>query len=174
MNINTQPVALLRSFWLIGFSLLFILTSAALPSYAARKMPREYQLKAVFLDGFTKFIVWPKSAFAKRKTRLRICVLGEHPFGRALNIAVARTNKRKRKGRHLEVRYFNVVEQSRGCHVLFVSKSERYRRAAILDHLEGKPILTVSDMEGFVINGGMIQFYTRRHKVRFDRSPIDT
>jgi hypothetical protein len=168
MNTNIQPVTF-RQF--LPICLLFILICTALPSYAAKPMPREYQLKAVFLEGFTKFVAWPDNTFAKPNTLLRICVLGEHPFGNALDIAVANTNKRKRKGRHREVQYLNGIKHVAGCHVLYVSRSDRYRRAAVLDYVLPYPLLTVSDMEGFVINGGMIQLYTRRNKVRFFIDP---
>ncbi len=165
MNINNLLIgsSVSKRFFIICLNLLFAYTGA----FAAQQQPREYQLKAVFLNGFTKFIVWPEHAFAKSDTPLRICVLGEHPFGKALDIAVANTNRRKRKGRQIEVRYINMIEQIPGCHTLYVSKSERYQQAVILDYVVRYPVLTVSDIDHFVINGGMIQFYVRHNKVRF-------
>ncbi len=155
----------------ITMTLLIVLIGIASPSYAASKTPREYQLKAVFLTGFTKFIKWPNAAFSKANTRITLCVLGKHPFGRALNIAVKRTNKRKRKGRRLKVRYIKKLKQIAACHILYVSKSERRRRSTVLRYARHYHVLTVSDMKYFVKKGGMIQFYTRHHKVRFFINP---
>jgi len=165
MNINNifRGSNVSKRFFIICLNLLLAYTVA----FAAQPLPREYQLKAVFLNGFTKFIVWPDHTFAKSDTPLRICVLGEHPFGKALDIAVANTNRRKRKGRQIETRYINMIDQIPGCHTLYVSKSERYQQAVVLDYVVRYPVLTVSDIDNFVINGGMIQFYVRRNKVRF-------
>ncbi len=165
MNINNFLLgsSVSKQFFIICLNLLLAYTGA----FAAQPLPREYQLKAVFLNGFTKFIVWPNHVFVKTDTPLRICVLGEHPFGKALDIAVANTNRRRRKGRQIEVRYINMIEQIPGCHTLYVSKSERYQQAVILDYVVRYPVLTVSDIGHFVINGGMIQFYVRHNKVRF-------
>jgi hypothetical protein len=160
----------LRPFLPITISLLIVLTCIASASYGARKKPREYQLKAVFLTGFTKFIEWPDRAFSKANTPITLCVLGKHPFGQALNIAVARTNKRKRKGRLLKVQYIKKLKQIAACHLLYVSKSER-RRSTVLRYARHSHVLTISDMKHFVKNGGMIQFYTRHHKVRFFINP---
>jgi len=169
MNINNiwRGSSVPKRFFIICLNLLLVYTGA----FAAQPLPREYQLKAVFLNGFTKFIVWPDHVFAKTVTPLRICVLGEHPFGKALDIAVANTNRRRRKGRQIEVRYINIIDQVPGCHTLYVSKSEQYRQALILDYVVRYPVLTVSDIDNFVINGGMIQFYVLHNKVRFLIAP---
>jgi len=159
---------ILRPFLPITIGLLICIAS---PGYGASKTPREYQLKAVFLTGFTKFLQWPNAAFSKKNTRITVCVLGKHPFGRALNIAVDRTNKRKRKGRRLKVRYINRLKQIDSCHILYVSKSERNRRSEALRYAKHYYVLTVSDMKRFVKNGGMIQFYIRSNKVRFFINP---
>jgi len=54
---------------------------------------------------------------------------------------------------------------------LFISRSEQTRLATILDHAQQRSILTVSDMEDFVIHGGMIQLYSRNNQVRFFIDP---
>ena len=47
--------------------------------------PTEYQLKAVFLMNFAKFVEWPTTAFRSAQSALTICVLGEDPFGHDLD-----------------------------------------------------------------------------------------
>src|SRR5580704_16994746 len=49
----------------------------------------EYRVKAVFLYNFARFIDWPAEAFQKSDELFSICVLGEDPFGQALDDEVA-------------------------------------------------------------------------------------
>ncbi|MGH9611632.1 MAG: YfiR family protein, partial [Bryobacteraceae bacterium] len=51
----------------------------------AADAPLEYQVKAAFLLNFTKFVEWPAAAFAASDSPIAICVLGDDPFGGALD-----------------------------------------------------------------------------------------
>jgi len=52
------------------------------------------------------------------------------------------------------------------CHILFISRSERPRLEQILAHLQGRSVLTVSDLEDFARQGGVIRFVLVEDKVR--------
>ncbi len=52
------------------------------------------------------------------------------------------------------------------CHILFISRSEGARPDVILAGLKQRPILTVSDADGFAQRGGMIRFVTDRNRIR--------
>jgi hypothetical protein len=69
-------------------------------------------------------------------------------------------------GRTLIVERVNQDENIRGCHILYVSRSEEPRLGQILRELEGRNVLTVSDIEGFAEKGGVIGFFTSGSKVR--------
>jgi hypothetical protein len=45
-----------------------------------------------------------------------------------------------------------------GCQIIFINRSERERLAELLAAVARTPVLTVSDMQGFVAQGGMIGF----------------
>src|SRR3990172_10053935 len=49
--------------------------------------PSEYQVKAAILFNFAKFVEWPDAAFPDPATPIIIGVLGEDPFGSALDAA---------------------------------------------------------------------------------------
>src|SRR6266511_4381492 len=51
-------------------------------------------------------------------------------------------------------------------HILFISRSEGDRPRAILAGLKNRPVLTVSDADGFAERGGMIRFVTDRNRIR--------
>lgn len=135
------------------------LVLAALLATEARAQPatREYDLKAVFLYNFATFVEWPRSAFAREDSPFVIGVLGQDPFGSALDEVVA---GERVKGRPLVVRRCRTIEEASACHILFISASERDRLAAILQAVQGRPVLTVADMPRFVEAGGVIGFST--------------
>jgi hypothetical protein len=125
--------------------------------------PREFQIKAVYLFNFAQFVDWPKAAFADAHSPLIVAILGDDPFGTALDETI---RGEKLNGRNLAVIRTNRVEDILACHILFISRSESGRLEDILSTLKGRSILTVSDIEGFTHRGGMIQFITENKKVR--------
>jgi hypothetical protein len=123
----------------------------------------EYQLKAVFLFNFAQFVEWPVSAFPDRDAPLVIGILGDDPFGAYLDETV----RGERVNDHpLVVKRFRRVEDIEACHILFVSEPGKGRLKPILDSLDGRSVLTVSDVERFAARGGMIGFVTEQHRIR--------
>lgn len=137
--------------------------AAARPAAAETAPSREYQIKAAFLYNFARFVEWPPAAFAGPDAPLQLGILGEDPFGPALDdLARSETVQHRR----LVVRRSRRAEDLRGCQLVFVSRSEL--AADILPGLGGSPILTVGDAEGFARQGGMIDFYLDANRVRFE------
>ncbi|MDM8547160.1 YfiR family protein [Candidatus Venteria ishoeyi] len=130
--------------------------------------PRESQVKAVYLNGYSKFIAWPASAFSDKNSPFRICIFGENPFGRSLELAVANETV---KNRPVQAMYLNVLEQVSQCQILYVSDSEKIRLNTILDKTRQYPILTVGNLKNFVFKGGMIQFYNHNNHISFMIDP---
>ncbi len=123
----------------------------------------EYQVKAVFLFNFAQFVDWPSDAFPTSDAPLVIGVLGDDPFGGALDQTV---RDERLGGRPFQVRRYQNVDEIKTCHILFISRSERDRADGILAGLNHRPILTVSDADGFAQRGGMIRFVTDRNRIR--------
>jgi hypothetical protein len=128
----------------------------------------EYQIKAVFLYNFAKFVEWPPSSFPNASTPLRICVFGQDPFGRELR---AITNGKTVDGHRLEVSNVTDLQQARACHILFIASSEKGQMKQVLESLRGIDVLTVADTKGFVERGGMINFVLENDRVQFEVSP---
>ncbi len=126
--------------------------------------PNEYQVKAAFLYNFAKFVEWPPGTFPEPNAPLVLEVLGEDPFGQALDEAIA---GRSVDGHTLLVRRSRRLQDLRGCQVLFVSSSEQKWLPLILARLEGSPVLTVGESEKFAESGGAIQFLLEDNRVRF-------
>jgi hypothetical protein len=144
---------------------LLLFMASPLPVAAQSAPAREYQVKAVFLFNFLQFVEWPATVFPDERSPIRIGVLGDDPFGPALEEAIRDETINQRR---LVVTRSHRVEDLRDCHLVFISKSENRRINTILPLLNNHPVLTVSEVDGFARQGGVIAFYQDGKKVRFE------
>jgi hypothetical protein len=123
----------------------------------------EYQVKAVFLFNFAKFVDWPPSAFPNASTPLVIGVLGRDPFGSYLDDTVRgeRVNSRQ-----LIVQQYRQLSEIKTCHILFISRSESDRLDQIVASLRYRKILVVTDADGGK-GGVIIRFINEGNRIRF-------
>jgi hypothetical protein len=130
----------------------------------AQEQPSEYQIKAAFLFNFAKFVEWPPKAFAETNSPIVIGVLGKNVFGNELE----RTIRDKRVyNRPFKFKNFESAGEATNCHILFISSSEKDNFAKIIGSLQSASVLTVSDSDGFIKAGGMINFLIEDTKIRF-------
>ena len=145
---------------LLGLALMFLAAPAA---RAEATLSPEYQLKAVFLFNFAQFVEWPAQAFPDPKAPLVIGVLGKDPFGAYLDDLVS---GEKIGDRPLVIRRYGGLEDVAGCHILFISRSEARNLEAIFTRLRQQCVLTVSDVDNFARQGGMVRFVMENGKIR--------
>lgn len=132
-------------------------------SLSAAATPTSAEVEAVLLFNFSQFVDWPPSTFADSNSPIVIGVLGSDPFGVSLDDVV---RGEVVKGHPLVVHRSSRVEDLMDCQILFISRSERTRLQSILKTLQGRSILTVSDLEDFARAGGVIRFVLAQNKVR--------
>jgi len=123
----------------------------------------EYQVKALFLLNFTKYVDWPPNAFAGSNTAITIGLYGESKLGEALKNVVAGKSV---GGRAIVVRHLESADDSSQCHIVFISDSEAPRMREILNRASALPILTVGEDDLFAQNGGIINFVLKNGNVR--------
>jgi hypothetical protein len=167
LKIGMRPVVPIQ--WLRFAIILFVSMSFFSQSNASDDLVKEYQIKAVYLFNFALFFTWPDSVFRQYRQPFRVCVLGKDPFGIDLDLVI---ENEIIEGRRVAVHRLRSVYRSGRCQMLFVSQSEKSRLASIFGYIRRYPILTVSDIKGFVRRGGMIQFFnTPYNEVRFMIAP---
>jgi hypothetical protein len=125
----------------------------------------EYSLKAAVLVNLAKFTDWPTNAFAGPAAPLVIGVVGEDPFGPALEEAARAQTV---AGHPVQVRRLSATAPLPQVHVLFISRSEQNRLPQVLEAVRGAPVLTVSDVTRFARQGGMVNLVLRDEMVRFE------
>jgi len=126
----------------------------------------EHEVKAVFLYNFGKFVRWPQKALP-RKAPLVIGVVDPEVFGNAfLSI-----EGKKAQGHPVEIRYKPTVEEMASCHIVLLNHENDLMTKIALTELEGLPILTVGEREGFIRWGGIMRFYMEGQSVRIEANP---
>ncbi len=132
----------------------------------------EYQLKAVFIYNFSKFIEWPESAFTDSAAGFQICVLGDDPFGEFMKAL----SNRNYLTHPILIKYPHNLNEAKKCHILYVSDSGKSGPwHDIVKNLGDAPVLTVSSSEeamqagigiGFVIKDGKIRWAINLNSTR--------
>jgi hypothetical protein len=145
--------------------LLLALASGSPRNQAQAQALDEYQVKAALLFNFIKFVDWPAEAFSDGGAPIVIGVVGDDPFGSALDEAIS---GKSIHGRPLAARRLRWGQDLRACHILFISASERKRLPQIIASLRGASVLTLSDIGQFNQQGGIISFILEASKVRFE------
>lgn len=121
----------------------------------------EYQVKAVFLYNFTKFVQWPDNMFAHASDPIVIVILGADPFGEFLDQTV---KGEAIDGHPVVVKRFQNLKDVGLCHILFVAGSDAQYPGLKDPRLRNS--LVVGDSPSFASNGGMVGLLTENNKTR--------
>jgi hypothetical protein len=146
--------------------------SPAVPARAQQaepvvSLPNEYTVKAIFLYSFGRYIEWPESTFRNASDAFVIGIVGEDPFGGALDEVAA---KKTIQDRRIVVQRFATPDQyKQPCHILFVSRSlPQDQQTALIRNTQGTAMLVVGETPGFAENGGGANFVIEGDRVRFE------
>ena len=142
-----------------------VLVAAGLLSEAAAA-PNEYEVKAAFLYNFAKFTDWP-AAQTPAEELFAICILGDDPFGPALDLLKGKPVA----GKPVDVRRLSEPKDLGRCRMVFVGRPYANNIGSLAENLRGQPVLTIGDNPGFVRSGGMIGFVLTDDRIRFEISP---
>lgn len=150
-----------------GCAVVLLTTTATLLTTLAQGV-NETEVKAAFIYHFTSYVEWPDSAFGSSSSPFIIGVLGKSEVLSSLQSVV---RGKSWNGRAFAVRRVDTAKEMRECHVLFVAGEEAKRLPQILEILDGAPVLTVGESEGFARKGGIINFFMEQSRVRFEINP---
>lgn len=130
----------------------------AVPSAAAAPPPggavSQQSVYAAFVVNVTRFIQWPDTAFASPEAPMIIGTFPRDPINEQLDAAVAGEFVGARPLKTIRIRSLDDVAR---CQVVYLTGSETQKQA-VLTRVAQKPILSLSDGDGFIELGGQIQF----------------
>jgi len=140
---------------LAGFSL------SLSPARAQNATQHEYELKAGVLFHIIEYIEWPAGSLPDNQQVIQIGLLGEIPFPEALEVLAGKTIG----GRKLVVKRLTDLSAASECQVLFIGASEKPRLPEITAQVGSRPVLTVSEVEGFAQRGGMVNLVAGQNRI---------
>ena len=138
-----------------------------LASHLAKAQPTmsEYQVKALFLLNFIKYVDWPAVAMPGANAPLVIGIMGKDNFNDYLTNAI---DGRSVKGRAIVIKHLALNDAPGGCAILFIRSSATASLGKILANTGTEPVLTVGEDETFLDKGGIINFKLDQGKIRLE------
>ena len=139
--------------------LLGAFAAALLAGGAAQAQVSDTAVNAAFIPKVARYVTWPPSAAGSGP--LAICVIGDDPFGGALDQAASSQSV---DGRPLVVKRLSSANGASVCAIAFVDGGHTGETLAALGR---QPILTVTDSRSssqrgiihFAVVGGRVRFY---------------
>ena len=117
------------------------------------------KIKAVFLYNFVTYMKWPDAP-----PKITICVYGDEQVNKILNYI-------GKKNAGFVSKIITAPDQATNCQVVFTGESKKGHIDDVLKAIGNRPILTVSDTNGFTDKGGAVGFVTKGGKIKLE---IDT
>lgn len=121
---------------------------------------REQQLKAAYLVNFLNFIEWPSASNGP----IVVCFAGADGVRAALEKGI---ESRRVGARALAVQRVTGADEVNGCGLLYLEAQQVTGSNGLLLRAVPAGVLTVSDSEAFVRDGGMIELFTESNRLRF-------
>jgi YfiR/HmsC-like len=119
-------------------------------------------LTVAFLYNFMKLSEWPVDM---ANTEFTLCVTEGRPFGQELDAISGKEIQNK----PLKIRRLVPGDSPGECQLLFLPSEEKpIRMQEWLKAIGKLPVLTVSDLEGFLNQGGMIALISEDEHLKFD------
>jgi len=128
----------------------------------AEDVPLEYRIKSNYLLNIPLFVEF--QSLEQNISSFTICVVGDTPIASILSESKGKQIKK----RPVVISRIHDISQLGKCQVVFIASSEQYRLQKLLTAANRLGILTISDMRGFVKQGGMINLLIVNGRVTFD------
>lgn len=135
--------------------------------FAAEAGSLESRVKAAFIYKFVDYVEWPETAFAQPGAPVMIAVIGADAVADELaQIAEGR----KVNERAVIVKRIRSGDSLSGVHILFIGSGAVAQLAPLLQAARSLSILTVTEAEGVLAQGSVINFIVVDRRVRFEIS----
>ena len=156
---------MINKFNLIKFLSLGYIFCCVNPGYSA--LPSQnpeyaYNLKAVFLYNFTKYLTWHS---IEDENTFNITILGNSQIIEPLEQIAGKKIVAKKT---INITKVEGPDQINDCNILFIPESEKSQLNKIIQKVKNKNILIVSEIDGALTNGAMINFLILDKTIKFE------
>ena len=135
-----------------------LLAAFVFGSFSAGTEGNEYQVKAMFVFNFTKYVEWPES---KSGDVFTIGIIGESEIIEPLEHIAT---QKKVGDKKIAVKLLS-PESEEYCNIIIVSKSRLNKQEQVEKKYSGKGVLIISDESQ---RSAAINLVTRDNKIRFE------
>jgi hypothetical protein len=143
---------------------LTLLVATCCPAVAqADENQRETLIKAAIIYKLAKFVEWPATSFAQADSTLNLCLLGPTPLTAALTGAEGRPVR----GHPVKILQIDDPRRIDSCHVVYITGAQQRQLPDLMARFDGRPVLSVSEIEGFASHGGVIGLVRRGNRLGF-------
>ena len=140
---------------MVGFSL---------PANTAPQKDRELLIRAAYLYNFTKFVIWSEAP-ESTTDNFTFCVVENEYFS---NILIKIVNGRTIAGKNTRIRNVSRTDSLSNCHLLYIHQETPSLNSLYLKNIADTPSLTVGNAVAFNELGGIIRFYMKSNKLKFE------
>ena len=126
----------------------------------------EHDIEAAYLYNFVTYVDWPPSVLGG-KTPIEIGVLGDERVASAL---LDMTHDREIRGRSVAVRQVQPDDPVAGLHMLFIASESAEAIAGLREAARDGSVLVVTEWDGALGDGSIINFLLAGNRVRFEVS----
>ena len=141
--------------------ILFVFTLLLL---SASAFSQQEKFKAIYIYNFTKYLEWSPSY---KEGNFVIGIIGNSEISNHLEIVA---QKMKVGNQPIVVKRYNSIEDIDKCHLLFISFDKSSELKSILEKMENKNTLVVTDKNGMGKQGSGINFYNDDGELKFEIS----
>lgn len=127
----------------------------------------ERQVKAAFIYKFATYVEWPADAPLRDNSPVIVGVIGAEEVASELRYL---RESRSATDRDVRVKILKPGDPLTGIQMLFVGKEEVANLKSILDPVQAKPILTITESANGLNTGSIINFLLVDDHVRFEVS----
>lgn len=118
---------------------------------------KNYALKADFIYRFVDYVYWKN--YTKEQT-FKIAVLQGSP----ITASLLKTTKNKK----IDIKEYKNLKDIRSCNILFIPYNCTIPIQTILTNFSGKPVLIVTEQNGYGKKGAHMNFIMMENKLKFE------
>ena len=124
----------------------------------------ETALKIAHILNVSKYVEWPGSRLNADTPEFVIGAIGDSSFQNSLEKAL---QGKKFSGYPIKIQKIKENDPNLAdCHVLFIAKSKQSAMETTLANVQGKNVLTISDIDQFSHQGGMVELVQEGNKIQ--------
>jgi glutamine amidotransferase PdxT len=122
------------------------------------------RVKAVFIYNFSKYVEW------KEANRAGIFTIGVLGTSTVTNELTTITTGKAVGTQKIEIKTFATIAEVKKCHILFIPSDNSTPLPAIISKIKGNNTLLVTEKDGCVKQGSIINFIIQSNKQKFELS----